>query len=38
MHNLVVAVLKLAVDIDVLDVEAGQVLEDFVVGPTFDIL
>jgi hypothetical protein len=38
MHDLVVAVLQLAVDINVLDVEASQVLEDFIVGPALNIL
>ena len=38
MHDLVVAVLQLAVDINVLDVEASQVLEDFIVRPALNIL
>lgn len=38
MHHLVVALLQLAVDIDVLDVELGQVLEDFIVHPGLDDL
>ena len=35
MYHLIVTVFKLAVDIDVLDVEAGQVLENLVFAPGF---
>ena len=38
VHDLVVAVLQLAVDVDVLNVETCQVLEDFIIGPTLNIL
>jgi hypothetical protein len=33
LYHLVIALLKLSVDVDVLDVKAGQVLEDFIFGP-----
>jgi hypothetical protein len=38
VHDLVVAVFKLAVNFNVLNVQAGQVLENFIVGPGLDIL
>lgn len=38
VHDLVVALLELAINVDVLDVEAGEVLENFVVGPRLDVL
>lgn len=38
VHHLVVTGLQLAVYVDVLDVQAGQVLENFVIGPVFNVL
>jgi hypothetical protein len=38
MHDLVVALLELAINVDVLDVETGEVLENFIVGPRFNVL
>jgi hypothetical protein len=38
VHHLVVALLQLPVYVDVLDVELGQVLEDFIVHPGLDDL
>ena len=38
VHDLVVALLELAINVDVLDVEAGEVLENFVVGPRLNVL
>lgn len=38
VHDLVVALLELAINVDVLDVKAGEVLENFVVGPRLDVL
>ena len=38
MHYLVVALLELAINVNILDVEAGEVLENFVVGPRFNVL
>jgi len=38
MHNLVVALLELAINVDVFDVEAGEMLENFIIGPRFDVL
>ena len=38
VHDLVVACLELAVDVDVLDVQGGQVVEDFFVLPRFNVL
>jgi hypothetical protein len=38
VHDLVVAGFQLAVDVDVLDVQTGQVLEDLVVRPGLDVL
>lgn len=38
VHDLVVTLFELAIDVDVLDVQARVVLEDFVVGPRFDVL
>jgi len=38
VHDLVVALLELAININVLDVEAGEMLENFVVGPRLDVL
>jgi len=37
MHDLIVALLKFAINVNVLDVETSQMLEDFVVGPRLDI-
>ena len=38
VHDLIVASFQLAVDIDVLDVQTPQVLEDFIIGPSFNVL
>ena len=38
MHDLVVALFELAINVDVLDVKAGEVLKNFVVGPRLDVL
>ena len=38
MYDLVVALLELAINVDVLDVEAGEVLENFIVGPRLNVL
>jgi len=38
VHHLVVTGLQLSVYVDVLDVQAGQVLENFVIGPVFYVL
>ena len=38
VHHLVVALLELAVDVDVLNIELSQVLEDFIVHPGLDQL
>jgi hypothetical protein len=38
VHHLVVTGLQLAVYVDVLDVQAGKVLENFVIGPVFNVL
>ena len=38
VYHLVVALLKLSVDVNVLNVETGKVLEDFVIHPSLDIL
>ena len=38
MHDLVVTLLEFAINVNVLDVEAGQMLKNFVVGPRLDIL
>jgi len=38
MHDLIVALLKFAINVNVLDVETSQMLENFVVGPRLDIL
>jgi len=38
VHDLVVTLFELAINVDVLDVQARVVLEDFVVGPGFDVL
>ena len=38
VHDLVVTVFELAVNINILDVQASQVLENFIVGPGLDIL
>lgn len=38
VDDLVVTLLKLAIDVDVLDVQARVMLEDFVVGPGFYVL
>ena len=38
VYHLVVTGLQLAVYVDVLDVQAGQVLENFVIGPVFYVL
>lgn len=37
MHDLVVTLLEFAINVNVLDVEAGQMLKNFVVGPRLDI-
>ena len=38
VHNLVVAGFELAVDVDILDVQNSEVLEDFIIGPSFNVL
>ena len=38
MHDLVVTLLELAIDVDVLDVETSQVLEDLIWLPLANIL
>ena len=38
VHHLVVALFKFPVDVDVLDIERGQVLEDLVGLPACDVL
>lgn len=38
MHYLVVALLELAINVNILDVEAGEMLENFIVGPRFNVL
>ena len=38
VYDLVVALLELAINVDVLDVEAGEVLENFIVGPRLNVL
>ena len=38
MHDLVVAVFQITVDLDVLDVELCEVGEDLIVLPLFDVL
>ena len=36
MHTLIIALLKLAVNINVLDVEYAKVLENFILGPAHE--
>ena len=38
VHHLIVALLEASVNVDILDVETGQVLEDFVGSPGFYVL
>jgi len=38
VHNLVICVLKLLKNIDVLNVQAGKVLEDLIVRPSLNVL
>jgi hypothetical protein len=38
VHHLIVALLQFAVNVDVLDIETGQVLEDFILWPSLDVL
>lgn len=38
VHDLIVALLQLPEDVDVLDVQTGQVLEQFIWGPLVDVL
>jgi len=37
MHALIVALLKLAIDVDVFDVEHCQELKDFIIRPVFNL-
>jgi len=37
VDDLIVAILEFAEDVDVFDVQASQVLEDFVFGPCLDV-
>lgn len=38
VHHLVVAGFQLAVNVDVLDVQTGEVLENFIVRPVLNVL
>lgn len=38
MHDLVETLLEFAINVDVLDVETGEMLENFIVGPRLDVL
>jgi len=38
VHDLVETLLEFAINVDVLDVETGEMLENFIVGPRLDVL